>query len=74
MKCPVCTSMSIEKQAKFRAEHICFSNLERVKCIDCGLHFISYACFTRFKQLQRYTMNQHMDSERSEKQRLFLKA
>ena len=39
MKCPVCTSMSIEKQAKFRAEHICFSNLERVKCIDCGLHF-----------------------------------
>lgn len=39
MKCPTCTSTSIEKQAKYRAVHITFSNLERVKCNDCDLHF-----------------------------------
>ena len=73
MKCPICTSSSIEKQAKYRADHICFINLERVKCIDCGLHFAHP--MPASQDLNSYNASYHESahggSERNEKQKAF---
>ena len=73
MKCPVCASTSIEKQAKFRAEHPCFSNLERVACVDCSLHFAHP--MPALKELQAYNESYHDSahggSERNKKQKAF---
>ena len=73
MKCPSCTSKSIEKQAKYRAEHICFSNLERVKCMDCGLYFAHP--MPKTNSLEKYNASYHESAhggrERNKKQRAF---
>ena len=76
MKCPICASTSIEKQAKFRAKHVCFINLDRVKCNDCQLHFAHP--MPDSIDLNRYNFTYHESahggSKRSEKQKAFLKA
>ena len=73
MKCPICASTSIENQAKFRAKHVCFINLDRVKCIDCDLHFAHP--MPASQDLNSYNASYHESahggSERNQKQRLF---
>ena len=39
MICPVCSSDKIFNESKFRNKHECFSNIERVSCENCKLHF-----------------------------------
>ncbi len=39
MTCPICKSKSISFENKYRYSHIYFSNISRVSCNDCGLHF-----------------------------------
>ncbi len=39
MTCPVCKSKSISFENKYRYSHNYFSNISRVSCNDCGLHF-----------------------------------
>jgi SAM-dependent methyltransferase len=39
MICPICSSKNIKLQKAFRNNHSAFSNLNRVACNDCGLHF-----------------------------------
>ena len=37
--CPVCGSKRTKFQKKFRNNHPCFSNLQRMACLECHLHF-----------------------------------
>ena len=73
MKCPICASTSIENQAKFRAKHVCFINLDRVKCIDCDLHFAHP--MPASQDLNSYNASYHESahggSERNQKQKAF---
>tara|TARA_B100000963_G_scaffold353661_1_gene368773 strand:- start:726 stop:1637 length:912 start_codon:yes stop_codon:yes gene_type:complete len=39
MICPICTSDKIVIESKFRNKDECFSNIERVSCENCKLHF-----------------------------------
>ena len=39
MTCPVCQSKSISFEENYRYNHDYFSNMSRVSCFECGLHF-----------------------------------
>ena len=57
MKCPVCESDKIEFQETFRNNHPCFSDLNRVACIACGLHFAHP--MPSLKRLNDYNSSYH---------------
>ena len=57
MKCPVCESDKIEFQETFRNNHPCFSDLKRVACIACGLHFAHP--MPSLKRLNDYNSSYH---------------
>ena len=39
MTCPICQSESISFEKNYRYSHDYFSNMSRVSCFECGLHF-----------------------------------
>ena len=39
MICPICSSNSVSHQSRYRFNHSCFENLNRVACKNCGLQF-----------------------------------
>ncbi len=73
MICPICKSKSIILEKKYRHSHVCFSNLRRVSCQDCGLHFTNPMPKTAaLKEYNNtYHDSAHGGSDRNIKQQAF---
>lgn len=57
IKCPICNSQKTEYQQKFRNNHHCFSNLNRIACLECEFQFANP--MPEIKKLEEYNSNYH---------------